>query len=154
MSGVTDTVPGRDHIGVGVGALVFDDRGRLLLALRGEAARNEVGAWEFPGGMVDYGERLADAVRREFREEYGIDIRVTGLLGVFDHLLPDEHQHWISVTYLARHLAGVPRPLEPAKCAAVDWFDPTALPEPLSRITRQNLDAYLGLPPGSASAPS
>ncbi|MEU9825795.1 NUDIX domain-containing protein [Micromonospora chersina] len=151
---MTDTVPGRDHIGVGVGALVFDDRCRLLLARRGGAARNEVGAWEFPGGMVDYGERLADAVRREFREEYGIDIRVTGLLGVFDHLLPDEHQHWISVTYLARHVAGVPRPLEPAKCAAVDWFDVTALPHPLSRITEQNLNAYRHLPRETADPKS
>ncbi|SBT45083.1 NUDIX domain-containing protein [Micromonospora auratinigra] len=135
--------PGRDFVGVGVGAIVLDDRGSLLLARRGPAARNEVGTWEFPGGMVDFGERLADAVRREFREEYGIEVAVTGLLGVFDHLLPAEHQHWISVTYLARHVSGVPRPLEPAKCTAVDWFPPTALPAPLSAITQQNLATYL-----------
>ncbi len=135
-------VPGRDYIGVGVGALVTDTRGRLLLARRGPAARNEVGTWEFPGGMVTYGERLTDAVVRELREEYGIEVRVTGLLGVFDHLLPAEHQHWISATYLATLTAGTPHIREPDKCTDLGWFDPGSLPAPLSRISQQNLHLY------------
>jgi 8-oxo-dGTP diphosphatase len=135
-------VPGVDYIGVGVGALVSDAWGRLLLARRGPAARNEVGTWEFPGGMVGFGERLVDAVVRELREEYGIEVRVTGLLGLFDHLLPAEHQHWISATYLANHVAGTPETREPDKCTAVDWFELDGLPAPLSAITQQNLELY------------
>lgn len=136
-------VPGRDYIGVGVGALVTNSAGRLLLAQRGPTARNESGTWEFPGGEVTYGETLSDAIRRELREEYGIEIRVTGLLGVFDHILPEERQHWVSTTYLATLVSGTPSPLEPGKCTAVDWFDLASLPQPLSRISQQNLDAYL-----------
>jgi 8-oxo-dGTP diphosphatase len=136
-------VPGRDYVGVGVGALVTDPAGRLLLARRGPGARNEVGAWEFPGGMVTFGETLDDAIRRELREEYGIEVHVTGLLGLFDHILPDEHQHWVSATYLATLVSGTPSALEPDKCTAVGWFDLASLPQPLSRISKQNLHIYL-----------
>ena len=62
---------GVDTIGVGVGALIVDPQGRIFMARRGPQARNERGLWEFPGGKVEFGERLADALRREIREEYG-----------------------------------------------------------------------------------
>ena len=63
--------PGRDYIGLGVGAVVYDARNRLFLARRGLAVRNEAAMWEFPGGMVAYGELLDDAIRREFVEGLG-----------------------------------------------------------------------------------
>jgi 8-oxo-dGTP diphosphatase len=133
---------GHDVVGVGVGGIVFDDRGRVFLARRGPAARNEAGAGEFPGGTVEFGERLADALRREFREEYGMDIAVTALLGVADHLLPDEGQHWVSVSFAARHTGGTPEIREPAKCTDLGWFGLDTLPEPLSVAARQTLKAY------------
>jgi mutator protein MutT len=141
---MADARPGHDVVGVGVGGMVFDDRGRVFLARRGAAARNEAGCWEFPGGTVEFGERLADALRREFREEYGMDIEVTALLGVADHLLPDEGQHWVSVSYAARHTGGRPTILEPAKCTDIGWFALDALPEPLSVAARHTLAAYHG----------
>ena len=45
-----DMIEGRDHIGVGVGAMILNEEGLIYLAKRGPAARNERGAWEFPGG--------------------------------------------------------------------------------------------------------
>jgi ADP-ribose pyrophosphatase YjhB (NUDIX family) len=48
----------------------------------GPKAKNERGLWEFPGGSVELGERLADALRREIREEYGVEIEVGELLTV------------------------------------------------------------------------
>ena len=78
---------GIDFIGVGVGAVIVDDASRLFLARRGPLAKNERGLWEFPGGAVEFGERLADALRREIREEYGIEIAVGELLDVADHTL-------------------------------------------------------------------
>ncbi len=65
---------GIDYIGVGVGAIIVDEHGRLFLARRGPAAKNERGLWEFPGGAVEFGETLAHALSREAREEYGIDL--------------------------------------------------------------------------------
>ena len=78
---------GIDYIGVGVDAVIVDDAGRLFFARRGPQAKNERGLWEFPGGAVEFGERLADALRREIREEYDVEITVGPLLDVADHTL-------------------------------------------------------------------
>src|SRR4026208_833415 len=97
-------IAGRDYIGVGVGAMVFNQEGKVFLAKRGPQAKNECGCWEFPGGSVEFGETLVDAIRREFREEYQMDIDVVELLGASDHILLSERQHWISPTFIARHI--------------------------------------------------
>lgn len=133
---------GFDVIGVGVGAMVFNDRGQVFLSQRGPKAKNERGTWEFPGGGVNFGETLADAIRREFLEEYGMVIEVEALLGVDDHILPDEGQHWVSPTFIARHVSGEPRIMEPEKCAAIGWFALESLPTPLSVITQANVAAW------------
>ncbi len=131
--------PGRDCIGIGVGAVVQDAEGRVFLAQRGPEARNERGLWEFPGGEVGYSESLEAAIRREITEEYGMTIEVTAQLGAFDHILAAEGQHWVSVTYLARATGGEPVIREPGKCSQIGWFDLNELPEPLSDITMANL---------------
>ena len=133
---------GFDVIGVGVGAMVFNEAGEVFLSQRGPLAKNERGCWEFPGGSVEYGEKLTDAIQREMLEEYGMEIEITELLSVDDHILPDEGQHWVSPTYLARHVSGEPHILEPGKCSAIGWFALDELPEPLSVISVANVAAY------------
>ena len=134
---------GHDYIGVGVGALIVDERGWLFLSRRSDQSRNERGLWEFPGGSVEFGERLADALQREMREEYGIEVEVGELLDVVDHILPEEQQHWVSPTFLCRIISGVPHILEPEKCTAIGWFDPQAMPSDLTVITQVNWEHYL-----------
>jgi len=138
-------IRGIDYIGVGVGALIVDDQGRLFLARRGPKAKNERGLWEFPGGAVERGERLADALRREIREEYGVEIAVGDLLDVVDHILPEEGQHWVSPAYLCRIVSGTPTILEPDKCAEIAWFAPADVPRDLTVISRENLANYIRL---------
>jgi mutator protein MutT len=131
---------GIDYIGVGVGAAVFDDTGRIFLTLRGPAAKNERGRWEVPGGSVEFGETLVQALKREMMEEYGVEIAVHDLLGVFDHILRDEGQHWISPTYICTIISGTPTIREPEKCAAIGWFTlDEAAHLPLSIITANDL---------------
>jgi len=133
---------GIDYIGVGVGAIIVDDEGRLFLARRGEKAKNERGLWEFPGGGVEFGERLRDTLAREIREEYGVAIEVGDLLTVTDHILPDEGQHWVSPSYICRVIAGTPAILEPDKCSAIGWFTLDAMPADLTVVTRHDLELY------------
>lgn len=65
-------------IGVGTGVIVSDDVGRILLELRADC-----GLWGLPGGGVQPGESVTNAARREVREETGLDVRITRLLGVY-----------------------------------------------------------------------
>ena len=93
---------GTDYIGVGVGAMIFDDRGRLLLMKRGQGAKNERGCWEVPGGGVELGEMRAAAIVREVKEELGVDIEVVSELHTIDHMIPGEGQHWIATPFIVR----------------------------------------------------
>ncbi|MDQ7037134.1 MAG: hypothetical protein Q9P01_20525 [Anaerolineae bacterium] len=59
-----------------------------------------------------------------------------------DHILPEEGQHWVSPTYLAKHISGTPEIKEMGKCSAIGWFNLDSLPEPLSKITQYNIRDY------------
>ncbi len=131
---------GIDYIGVGVGAAIFNREGKLFLTLRGKKAKNERGKWEIPGGSVEFGETLEEAINREIKEEHGIDIQVIELLDVCSHIIPDEHQHWVSPTYVCKIIRGEPKILEPEKCDAIGWFTPEETTKlPLSIVTQHDL---------------
>ena len=69
-----------------VGAVVRDDRGRLLLVLRGHEPA--AGTWSLPGGRVEAGESDAEALRREVREETGLEVEVGALVGQVERSVP------------------------------------------------------------------
>lgn len=75
--------------------------------------RNPPLGWALPGGFVDYGETCEQAAVREMKEETGLDVNLTGLLGVYSDPARDPRQHTMSVVY-----TGVPR--DPAALAAGD----------------------------------
>jgi 8-oxo-dGTP diphosphatase len=133
---------GIDYTGVGVGAIIVDDQGRLFCALRGPLAKNERGKWEFPGGAVEFGETLANALRREMLEEYGIRIEVGQLLDVIDHILPQENQHWVSPTFVCNIIEGTPAIREAGKCLQIAWFYPDQVPSNLTAASRSSFDDY------------
>lgn len=134
---------GTDCIGVGVGALIQNERGELLLALRSQQAKNERGKWEIPGGAVEFGETLKQALQREIREEIGIEIEVGELLHVCDHILTEEQQHWVSPTFICKIISGTPTIMEPRKCDALQWFLPAdALKLPLSKVTIDDIAVF------------
>lgn len=134
---------GVDYIGVGVGAILVNPQGQVFLARRGPLAKNERGLWEFPGGSVEFGEKLADALKREMFEEFGVEIVVGDLLDVVDHILPEEGQHWVSPTFICPRFSGSPTIREAGKCTEIGWFDPHHTPPDLTLITRINLENYL-----------
>lgn len=65
---------GIDYIGVGVGAAIFNTEGKLFITLRGKEAKNERGKWEIPGGSVEFGETFQEAIKREIKEEVGVEV--------------------------------------------------------------------------------
>jgi mutator protein MutT len=135
---------GIDYIGVGVGAAIFNVEGKIFLARRGPKAKNERGKWDCPGGGVEFGETCAVSLKREMKEEHDIDIEVLDLLGVCDHIIPDEHQHWVSPTYICKIVRGEPKILEPEKCDGIGWFTlEEAARLPLTLTTQQDVPALM-----------
>lgn len=92
---------------VGVGAVVWRD-GAVLLERRGQPPRQ--GSWALPGGLVDVGEKLEEALRREVREECGIDVTVGPLLGIFEPIERDDdgriRYHYVVIDYLVVYAGG------------------------------------------------
>lgn len=67
-----------DRLGISVSAVIFDDAGRLLLMHRSDNDH-----WTIPGGNLEIGESVTQALRREVREETGLDVSVGPLVGVY-----------------------------------------------------------------------
>ncbi len=129
-------------------AVIVDDRGRVLLTRRAADA-HQGGLWEFPGGKLEPGEDVSDALCRECREELGIEIEGHRPLIALDHHYDDLsvrlHVQWVSA------YAGTPSGLEGQPLA---WVEPGALDDyPLPAADRPIVNAirlperYLITPP-------
>ena len=134
---------GTDYIGVSVGALILNTNGEIFLTKRGAQATNERGTWEIPGGKVHFGETLGEAIKREMKEEYGVDIILRYQFPAQNHLIVEERQHWVPSCFIAKIQKGQQhRILEPEKCEAISWFALRKLPKPLSIITKLDIANY------------
>lgn len=107
----------------GGSALVVDDSGRILLQRRADS-----GNWSFPGGTMNLGETLEQCVVRETREETGLDVAITGLLGIYTdpaHVIAyadGEVRQEFNVTFYAAVTGG--RLAVSSESTAVEWVDP------------------------------
>ena len=81
-------MPDSEPIRMAVKAVVFDAAHRCLVLRRSPANRGFVGCWEWPGGKPDPGEDLDTALRRELREECGLEVDFLGLAGASEFDMP------------------------------------------------------------------
>lgn len=112
MSGRRDyyhdpAAPRANSLVPGGSALVVDDQGRVLLQRRADS-----GNWALPGGTMDLGETLGECVIREVKEETGLDVEITGLLGIYtdpEHVIAyadGEVRQEFNITYYGRVTGG------------------------------------------------
>lgn len=127
---------------VGVGAIILSE-GRILLEKRKNAPAK--GKWTVPGGLVELGESIVQAVIREVKEETGLDVAEPGLVDVVDHVESDARgkvrYHFVIVDYHVKVEGGVLRAASDAedlkwvRFSEVEAFD---LTESFRRFFRQN----------------
>lgn len=72
---------GRKPFSLSLKAVVLDDRGRCLVLKRSGLSKTNPGRWDFPGGKVDPGEGIEEALNREVLEETGLEVDLTSVAG-------------------------------------------------------------------------
>ncbi|WP_194829021.1 NUDIX domain-containing protein [Nocardia sp. XZ_19_231] len=101
------SAPRANSLVPGGSVLVTDGAGRILMQRRGDS-----GNWSLPGGAMEIGETLEECAVRETKEETGLDIEITGLLGIYtdpEHVIEygdGEVRQEFAVTYLGRVVGG------------------------------------------------
>jgi len=143
MENNTNKKPGIDFIGIGCGALIINDKNETLLIKRTSKSQNEAGFWSKPGGTVEFNENVEDAVKREIKEELGVDIELVKFLGFTNHIIKPENQHWVAFSYLAKIIKGEPKNLEIEKIEEIKWFNLNNLPSNLTQTTSEPIKEYL-----------
>jgi 8-oxo-dGTP diphosphatase len=105
---------------VSVAALVTDDEGKILLV------NSPWRGWEYPGGLIEPGESFEAALKREVREESGVEIEITGFVGICKNL----ERNIVNMDFTARYIGGTLTTSE--ESTEVGWFTPE---EAMARIT-------------------
>jgi 8-oxo-dGTP diphosphatase len=112
---------------VGVGAIIVEDARVVLVKRLHPPLQAE---WSIPGGVLEVGELLREAAIREAREETGLTVEPSELLGVYDRVLRNTEQrvqyHYVLIDFLCRRIAG--DLLAASDAAEVRWFRREELP--------------------------
>jgi len=113
---------------VGVGSIIIE-HDRVLLVKRVHPPIQ--GQWSIPGGVLEVGEFVREAAKREVREETGLEVEPGELLGVFDRILRDPDKrvqyHYVLIDFLCKYVGG--ELLAASDAAEVRWFTLEELPE-------------------------
>ena len=127
MKSVGSGVPGYVTPKVGIGAVVGDDQGRILLIQRSDS-----GVWLYPTGWADVGYSASEVAVKEVREETGIDCEVVRLIAVLDGLrLGFTRVPLYSLVFHCRAVGG-DLAAHPLETTGVGFFGPDELPAPLA----------------------
>jgi ADP-ribose pyrophosphatase YjhB (NUDIX family) len=117
---------------IGVFALIFDDQGRILLG-----HRRDTNWWNLPGGGMELGETVDEAVRREVREETDLEVEVERLVGVYSK--PQKQE--VVLTFRCHITGGTLQPTE--ETSESRFFPPDAIPANTLPKHRQRIEDAL-----------
>ena len=100
-----------EHPVIGVGGVIFRDQSVLVVKRNQEPGK---GQWSLPGGAVELGETLNEALKREIQEEVSIKIEIGGLVRVVDRFIYDQEKrirfHYVIADYWGWMVSGEPHP--------------------------------------------
>ena len=116
---------------VSVAALVTNDRGEILLV------NSPWRGWEYPGGLIEPGETFQECLKREVREEAGVEIEITGFVGICKNI----EKNIVNIDFTAKYVSGDLTPSE--ESTEVIWVTPeealNLITFPLTRKRLENM---------------
>ncbi len=129
------------------GKAIIRKNSKILLLQRSHTSGFDPGLWELPGGKIEYGEDLVDALRREIKEEVGLDINIGRPFKTWHFL---KEPFWVTgVTFLCDYLRGDIN-LSSEHDAHV-WIEPDEYKEySLSTAMEEQIKSYIELIKASA----
>lgn len=132
---------GFEHVRVGTGLMIVKDNSQVLLGKR-KGSHGE-GEYSWPGGHMDKGETMVEAVVRELHEECGWDlvIETPTLLRISD-LLEYWPKQYVDIGFVAKYVSGEPQVMEPHKLESWGWYDIDNLPSPLFATIPGYIESY------------
>jgi len=131
------------RIGVGVGVIILNKDGQVLLGLRSKASGSDLGlndVWTLPGGKIEYGESFEVAGARETLEETGLVVREMEVRTVQTD--KNDQAHYVTIGLVARAFDGEPRAMEPDKITQWQWFDFDKLPDKMYFPSAKFIEKY------------
>jgi ADP-ribose pyrophosphatase YjhB (NUDIX family) len=136
--------PAANSVVPSANVVVVNDEGQILLI-----RRTDNGNIALPGGGMDLGESITQAAVREVKEETGLDVELTGLVGIYtnprhviEYTSDGEVRQEFSIVFTARPTGGAPRPS--SESSEVVWSDPTEVAGmQMHRSMRQRIEHYL-----------
>lgn len=117
---------------VSVAALVTNEQGQILLV------NSPWRGWEYPGGLIEPGETFQEALHREVREETGVEIEITGFVGICKNIERDI----VNIDFTARYIGGELQ--TSPESTEVIWADPKEAIEKITfPLTKKRLKSML-----------
>ena len=146
----------KKRVTTAVVAVVRDGEGRVLLTKRAVPPYRD--RWVMPGGKIDLGEPITMALKREVREEVGLDVHIEGLVDIFEIAPSEEHStHYVILYYFAtpRNSDLAPNPDEISAVVWADWnmADTLDLPNGTRHILTKVFGAHNGKSKKALRAP-
>lgn len=112
---------------IGIPVIIVNQNKEILLGKRNDNAPFYPGYWGIPGGILEYGERIKDAAKREVKEEIGIKIKIIKQSKKIYELLPSKNYpfHTLAIVFYAKIIKGTPKPKDETQ--EVKWFKPSEI---------------------------
>ena len=119
-----------DHPWIGVDNIIINEKGEILLGKRSEQEKNFPGKWNLVSGMMEWGETVEEALKREAMEEIGVEVEVVKFTGRY-YDAKDRHptKTCIALPHLCKIVSGEPRVVDPEEIVEVKWFKPEEIRE-------------------------
>jgi mutator protein MutT len=112
---------------VGVPVIIQNSKREILLEKRDNKVLSYPNTWCLPGGMMDYGEDIETTVKREVKEELGVDVKVIRKSSKIYENIPnkDNRFHSVDIPFYAKIINGTPKAKD--ETSEVKWFKPSEI---------------------------